>query len=989
MSVWRFLTFQNKFVAKTTICLLVLFRKLVSSIINSARQFVSELTASILILLLLNTYAISQLDRSFYQFDSKDGLNTTNLYGLVQDTQGFIWIGSSTGLIKYDGNIFTTISIDGLSNNEVLELTIDEDNNLWFLNLSNQLCKYSEKDGATILDLNERLAFNNIWINGNEVGVSNDLKKGMIINRTSPEVTELLTSGFRIPCLNSDIYITYDTISAVSILDKDQKKLIVNGESFLPKYLFKLAQDYYFIGTSRKSLGKISPIENDKYIAKFDSINKNPYFNNDISLLRDSNLYLSTSNGAYMIKNSALEPKQEFAKGFNITNCLLDHENNLWLSTMNNGLLFSHFSNISSFVGLEDYSIRKLIKGDSTILFGTDDGIFSSLNMDKRLIDTNLKYEPIRFILKYENKFIIGTNNIISLNDNNTFIDLNALYGCQKDAILLDSNKLFVSNCTGFIIYRINNDNSLTEIERHLTNRIFSIFHDKANHKVLFSTIEGINEYDYKNKKITYNILPELSHYNIIEIKLSSSGILWLASNTAGVFGVRDKIIVEHFTKDNLLNTDHINQIYLDGEHLWISTHSGINQIDLSTRKVTYITEHDGLNSNIVKNILIDKQKVYVATVKGVNVFDNNINFSNTTVPPVFMQNTVVDGKPNDLTELSGREQNFRFNFQGISYSSLGKFQYKYRLKGLSDAWEYIPGKINEAIYNKLSPGDYTFEVLTINEDGSESITPASISFHIPKPFYFRWWFVLFTILLSLFLIQQLFQSRIKRIKQRNELEMNVRSQQLIALKAQMKPHFISNVLNSIQSHSMLQDPVVVNQYITRLSKFVRKVLNMSDAQLVVLEEELDVIQTYIELEQLRSDQSFQYSITIDSGVDKKRFTLPPMLLQPYIENAIKHGISGKENGFLSIHIAKGAEDTIFVSIEDNGPGIHSTRHSNTNNNHISLGSKKNSHRINLLQDIYKKPFSVKIEDLSASNKDNLGTKVLIEISNISNDIHA
>lgn len=931
--------------------------------------------------------SFSQIKRSFYKFDSKDGINASHIYDIVQDSKGFLWIGTSTGLLKYDGQSFQNINIPSLKNAEVIELEIDEDDNLWFLNLSSQLCKFSPDHSVNIINFDENISIYDIWLEGDQVGIFRSSAFRAIMNRHTLEVDDRTKSGFIFPCFNDKIYL-FDDQKGQKYIQKGNKKYpvkIENKSIDKSDVFFKLGSEYYFIGSNSKYLLRMYEDNNSYIVEPIPNLVAGATINS-VSLPNDSTLHLNTSLGVYEFINSIERNTQIYAEGINTTNSLIDHENNLWITLMNNGLLFSHYSNINTIENLHDFSITDIIETDSSLWFGTNQGNTITIKEDGVHIQENIKNDKVRYIVKQENQILIGQNNSISKYKNGEYVNTLSYPNCQKDAIAYDTNKLFISTCGGFVTYEFNENNTQTLIDSFVMNRILAIHHDDKDQIIWFSTLNGINKFDLIKHQIEYDVIPHLKDYNIIDIELADDNTFWLATNNAGVIGLRNQEIFKHLNTENLLNSNYINEIFIDeAENLWICTPSGINFINSTLSTVKHITSKDGLNSDIVQNVYVSNGTVYVGTVNGINVFDANVSFSNSTRPPIYISETLIDGIPNNLKDLSGTEENFRFNFHGINYSSLGNFNYKYRLKGLSNNWQNIPGKISEVIYNKLPPGDYTFEVIAINEDGVESLNPATISFHLPKPLYSKWWFILTCTLLIFFCTLLLFLRRINHINKRNELELNVRAQQLIALKAQMKPHFISNVLNSIQSHSMLQDPLMVNQYITRLSKFVRKVLNMSDAQVVYLQDEIDVLQTYIELEQLRSDKSFAYKISIDPNVDQEKFQLPPMLLQPYIENAIKHGISGIEDGLISIDIMKGKTDSIMVSIQDNGPGIDSLNHSQKNNNHISLGSKKNSDRINLLQEIYKKTFSVNVKDLTESSSPNQGTNVVLEISDITN----
>jgi len=931
----------------------------------------------------------AQLERSYYNYDSKDGLNASHIYNIVQDSKGYMWIGTSTGLLKFDGVTFTPIELPGLKNIEVLDLKIDDDDNLWFINLFNQLCRYSQNQEFDIIELNEKITLSKIWVKGDAVGAFRNIKKGIIFNRKTLERIEQLVNNFRIPCLNDDLYLSTDSLLNLSVID-DGKIITVESEyPYSPRFFFRFGKDFYIISNLHTQIFRLVK-NDDTYISKIVTGLQSDLLLNGVSEITDSTIHLNTNKGLQIYERDFKNLKKiEFPKA-NVTGSLIDSENNLWVTRMNSGLIFSNYSNIQNSQFLSDFSVSNIYKDGAKMMLGTNQGNTFIKEKDQTIELKRDISEPVRFITRLKDHVLIGYNTFIDF-----FIDDKLIYTvdyilCNKNAVQFEENKIMISSCNGYLICMLNDDSKLNIIEKEELSRIFSIHKDDIRDEILISTLDGMYSYGISDGTLTKNILPIVNEYNIIDIEGSQSTTLWLATNNSGIIGLKNGEIKYHFTDSSLLNTNFINDIFIDSlDIIWASTTSGINIIDPTLNKSSFVTSKDGLNSDLVHKVYVDGNKVYAGTSKGLNIYSKRNNFSNINNPPIYLNHVLVDNKINRLKNLNGRENTFRFNFQGINYSSLGNFSYKYRLNGLTDLWEYVPSTINEAIYNKIPSGDYTFEAYAINEDGIESAEPVSVSFHMPKPIYYRWWVIFTSIIVAIASISWLFSRRLQQINERNELERNLQSQQLVALKAQMEPHFISNILNSIQSHSMLQDPIRVNQYITRLSKFVRNILKMSDAKVVSLKDELDVIQTYIELEQMRSDHSFEYKINVDPLINKKRFFIPPMLIQPYVENAIKHGVSSIENGKIWININKGIKNAIILHIEDNGLGIDHNIKLKQSSNHISVGTEKNSSRLDLLRAVYKKKFAVNVSDLSKEFENKRGTRVKLIITNMSTIVNA
>ena len=939
-------------------------------------------------LLVLSTNLYGQLGISHYTYDSKDGLNASHIYGIVQDSEGTIWIGTSSGLLEFNGVRFKEVNLPGLKNIEVLQLKIDRDDTIWFVNLANQLCKYSREEGFKTIQIPDEIVHTEIWLTDSIVGVYTNLNYGKIYNKDDLSLIKT-DNKFYLPCENGLITKGPDNDLLLHLDDSLHKIKIKDQKAKSIFQLFSFSKSKYLRVKSDIHLYKVVR-NNTHYILEKENISTDHNVINSISEISDSLIHINTNIGVFAYDGD-FKLLNHYHKGIDCTHSIIDNENNLWVTTMNNGLFFSHYSEIASVTHYEKSSISELHASDDFLWVGTQDGEITQLDKETTVkLHSHLPQNgPVRFIIENAlHQIVIGQNNIVFLFENDNDQRLQSLLQdsitsrCIKKASFLGNKLIAIGTCGTTPIFDMQNKN--TSLVHLKTSRVYSVFFEDIDSSLIVSTAKGLYKYDqnYDRKPFLSKILP--NNITTIKIEKSSNGILWVVSNNSGIFGIHQNQIKYHFDKDHLLNTNHINDLFIsENNELWISTTSGVNVIDSSYNNSSYITQKDGLLSNIVHKITHWKGEAYIGTSKGLNIFNYQKTFNNQTPPPIYLDQVVVDGEQNNLSELTGKEVNYRFKFRGINYSSLGEFEYKYRMNGLSEAWEVVTSDVEEIVYNKLPPNDYSFEIYAINEDGVESLKPATISFSVPEPFYQSWWFYLIALFLSIGLITTGFQIRLRQIKRKNKIAQEIRSHQLTALKAQMKPHFISNILNSIQSHSMLRDPLMVNSYITRLSSFVRKVLNMSDAETVSLQSELDVLKTYIELELLRSDQPFKYDIDIDPSINIRSYFIPPMLIQPYVENAIKHGMKGKADDHLKLSLKKNSTSQLVVSITDNGPGIHKSHANRLNHkDHLSLGTEINSDRINLLRLTYNQKFSVKTIDLKDTTN-SPGTQVVLEIPNI------
>lgn len=227
----------------------------------------------------------------------------------------------------------------------------------------------------------------------------------------------------------------------------------------------------------------------------------------------------------------------------------------------------------------------------------------------------------------------------------------------------------------------------------------------------------------------------------------------------------------------------------------------------------------------------------------------------------------------------------------------------------------------NHIQYASLPSGEFVFEIRAVNEDGLESLKTEQVKFIIKSPFWQRWWFYALMVLLGSGVVAILFMIRIRFITRRAELRNKVTASQLTALKSQMNPHFLFNTLNSLQDLILKHDIKNSNYYLNKFSLLMREILDMSGKDEVPLSREIKLLDTYLELEKLRFGDEFKFVIKVDDEIDVDHLLLPPMIIQPFIENALKHGLlhkKGNKNLFMEFKLM---HDVLICEITDNGVG--------------------------------------------------------------------
>jgi two-component sensor histidine kinase len=380
---------------------------------------------------------------------------------------------------------------------------------------------------------------------------------------------------------------------------------------------------------------------------------------------------------------------------------------------------------------------------------------------------------------------------------------------------------------------------------------------------------------------------------------------------------------------------------------------------------------------------------VYASNGSEVIQFAKNNPVGN-IVAPHFILNKVINVNANKIIEenssLPFNENFISFQFSLVAYANALNTHIAYSINNKDIV--HLPSDRREINLDILKPESYTIEFYTVSNNITSSKPISKFSFFISPPFYNTWWFYtcLFTVISCLAYL--LFRWRIKLIRSEMALkeakiilEKELDKSTLSSIKAQMNPHFIFNALNTIQSYVYMNDKRNASIYISKFSNLTRSILNMSNKESITLSEEIKSLELYLSLEKMRFEDTFEYVISVSETVEKERITLPSMLLQPYVENAVKHGLLHKKNNrILSISFSK--EDAFLkIVIDDNGIGRKRSEELNKINysKHASFAMNANKKRIDILQQQYKN-INLQIIDKYSDFNEAMGTQVIIQL---------
>lgn len=343
-------------------------------------------------------------------------------------------------------------------------------------------------------------------------------------------------------------------------------------------------------------------------------------------------------------------------------------------------------------------------------------------------------------------------------------------------------------------------------------------------------------------------------------------------------------------------------------------------------------------------------------TITGIKVFDK----------PLAVDSFLYTRKP---IRLSYKENFISIQYSFLRFSGFAQTEYYYRLTGIDKDWVYA-GARGYANYTNLPPGKYHFQVRT---GGSSANNMASMDIIIVPPFWATLWFRLTCLLVTASLLYILVRWRISSIRHAADLQQQIVRTEMMALRAQMNPHFIFNCINSIDSLIQSNDKYHATVYLNKFARLIRNILDSSRQNSIPLSKDLDTLRLYIELEQLRNDYTFSAEIKADEDIVREDFKVPPLIVQPYVENAILHGLRNRNDnkGRLLIHVTQ-LDDHLLYTIEDNGVGREASKKEPLRR---SYGMEMSSDRVRLFN--REKQAPVTVTDL---HKDGEATGTRIQV---------
>ena len=963
---------------------------------------------------------------NFQYLNNKNGLPQSQAYAICFDSNAVAWIGTQGGGVAiYDGEVFKYLTQEeGLISNRIYHISLI-DNHMFIgckggvsvFDLNYNFIRNYEFDDPSLLAQSIISFKNTIWIGSNNglfTMVGEQLKKQVLFN-------DMLIHSFFIEdhaklwvCTNKGV------INVQNPTNKINKARGLGSENVL----------------------KVIPFENDWLIATYEhglwlysdknGIQKLNSFKGKIILLdllkTDNELWIASLNQGVLILDLRTQKITQFTNANGLSNnhvhCLSeDNWGNKWIGTSGGGV--SKFNKSPFFMynktnGVNNNYVYSVLNDSQHNLWvGTQGlGVMRINDTSTVLFDEELGFESVKTKVIFEDSksnIWFGTEGKgVALVQANVRPD--TVIKLQGNALVenlwvksFTENKrgrtLYLGTSQGIFYLRNNAVNFTLKPLRidSIPNRINCVRWNDFDAHLAYASASGIGII-LKNNKVL-----KIEENQIFRNVVVKDSMYWFGSAEQGILEIilrNEKVVSKRWiNKKTGLSSNNIYQLTLDIPFLWIGTEKGLNQMNIETKLIKefgYDEGFEGIETNVNANCKDLEGNLWFGTTDGLFLYRSGQSFNQRqNKPPKFyfsaidvffkpIESTIYNEKYvlNQKLEFEHADNHLTFRIKALHYAFQNKIQYKWMLLGEDKEWS-PPTKNNTITYSSLAPGNYTIYAKASIDDHWEKIPPIQFNFTVLAPFWQKTWFKIAYITGIIILLIGIVLLIVNRQKKKNqikiekvELEKSVLELEQKALRLQMNPHFIFNVLNSIHNLIILNDSSKARYALSKFSKLMRQVLENSREKLISIEEELATIQEYIQLEKLTNANDFEFSIIVGDEIDINEPILPPMMLQPFVENAIIHGFKNLPRlGRIEIKFNLESEHILVCSISDNGMGRKAAKNnkSQKENYHKSTALEVTQERLDNLNGNFKMK-NFEIVDLYDSENNPIGTQVVLRL---------
>lgn len=908
------------------------------------------------------------------------GLPSSETYFVHQDKKGYIWICTDRGVVRYDGSkktIFT--KKEGLTDDVVFSLHEDFKGRIWFITyngllsyyLNGKIYKYKYNYKIKQYLNGYQATFKNFLITKDEtiylglqdVGAIQFDKNGHMKVWNAKFFNQL---GYLYEKIDGNYFIAFNgskkskkinkTYTSFDLFEKKGNHKIVQGNFFSPNHM----------NVIQNKFGAFLIM--DETLINLNNSSQRELFPNLINagIEKDKLWVCQFSKGVTLMSKKEFGRKNKnrttFLNEYSVSSVLKDQQGGYWFSTLENGVFYT--PNLVTRFWNKD---NGLYGKEVLEVTGTKENLIVSYINGYEIYDENFK----QFFLRKKNALVstCATKKGCVYLSGHGFLTKKGKHFANKklhdDFINVKETKFgFVTAFTS--IHRVYEDSdkhdTLYDLKSFYKDEVpvFNALIEPKLNEFYVGNINGL--FKVKNNQVL-RLKPSnpLLNIRVDDLLIHPKWGIVVATRGAGLYFVRNDKVWKTISKKNGLIDDDLTDIALDENGvIYCSSYKGISKVLIAESgdySINNLTINDGLISNEIGSIHIDENALWLGTKNGLVQVLKSAFLKEDQPLKLDLEQIAVNGisiNGNQIMDVQEGVPSIRFNFRSLNYKLQGKQKFKYRFSP-KQKWVYTDKSIITLSYP--ASGDYKFEVAELNTDNTWSKPTTLYSFTVNPPFYKQWYTILVFFIIGIVLVYLFYRRRLISVNNKFKLQRRVNELEQKALTAQMNPHFIFNSLNSIQSFLLYQENEKAEKYLLKFSKLIRATLANSRETFITIEQEVELLSNYIELEQMRYQHRFQFTIEMNLSNSEKQLLIPPMLIQPFVENAIIHGLSKRAtDGLLIIRFEK-TNDTIAVNVIDNGVGIDATKKS-TNLGHRSFGTEITKERMAIYEKNFNKSFA-------------------------------
>ncbi len=961
------------------------------------------------IILISNIYSQNR-SFSFQHYGPEDGLSNANIFSIKQHKNHILYLATENGVYNFDGYKFEKIKPKTpLKSNYIRNIAFDKNNNLLIINRREGIYEYNSKNKEASLIKN--LAFNNsvdeLIIDDQYAYSLNDQISVSIINLKTGKIID---DEIKIKNKNNQAFCIFKNKNNQTLIGrsdglyelKNGKQIKIDiGKTIAAYSITEDSNGLLFVGSDNF----IYCIKNNKIIKNIPIITqKTSIFFNANNTARVSKLIVDkyeriwfTNNpddNLYLIENNITYDAFDLL-GIDkvLINCIFkDTDDHIWIGTFNDGVYFIQNPKLQNISFTSNRKILPVTCGyfvENSVIVGTNNGLYifdkNSSNTQTVITPDDLFNETIYGINLLKKEIIYSKNNSAS-NTKRSFLINNSIYRFFPITSKLVSfskniSYAYVADATG-TLFKIKNyfnpkyiiTDTIISFPDYRT-RINTLFETQNN--LFIGTSDGLTTYSFKEKKQkTYH--NQIFNFGINHIEQFNSKTYLAHENGITVF--EDSSLIQQIGNHELAA---VKKIKFYQNKIWIATLDGLFICDHNFNPIVIYNKSNGLLSNTINDVIFKNDSCCICSDKGITLCSTNDLLKKVKIAnKLFITSIDADGSflelNNSVLYLNSSQSDVMIGFSSPLYVKPNKQYYKYKY---NKRWFSLENR--QIHLTSINGGNHQLDIIC-SYDGINWSEPITITIKKEIPFIQTIWFTISVISGSLILFLLIIFIWIKQVRTKatrrvqEDRQVNLLKHQ--AMNSLMSPHFIFNSLTSIQNYINLNDSLKASEYLAKFSRLIRMIIEKASQSEILLHEELIRLNYYLDLERERFKGKFDFHIQVDSNINTLEIKIPNMIIQPYAENSIIHGILPKhEHGNLWISFKKENENTLLIIIEDDGIGLKKAQE-NTKIGHKSLGTKTIENILELNTKLTGKNQHVKIIDKQELSNDKEGTKTIISL---------